>query len=419
MLSNKKMLKKGTAVKYILMHKNIEVAVIEISEESGNITAIAEVMNAKHAPVGTLSRKKQNEGNGESIDLSLIKGWWYSRSIPASRTGIAETLMMLNVQTPQMLLTKCLGLSLSDQYWVKPVNKNLTWSEVNFFDNSFSDDMGNILLGLTTKSNTGFNLCSPDNTSDGCLKKRWKIMDGKRCLVKAGEYPFHQQPFNEVIASAIMERLGIPHAPYSLAWIDDMPYSVCENFVKPDTDLVSAWRVICSQPKANHENEYMHYIRLCKEFGIAEIEHYLDMMLVLDYIIANEDRHFGNFGLIRNAETLEWISPAPIFDSGTSLGYNRLNNYIFKVENCKPFKKTHGEQLKLVTSYDWLDFSKLKGIDEQIKDILSDSRMDDLIGEQRRDTIAIFVKERISQLESIALHAEKRKSVKKVAFEKD
>ena len=405
-------------MKCMLMHKNTEVAAIEINEESGKITAITEVINAQHAPVGTLSRKKQKEGNDESIDLSLIKDWWRSRSIPASRAGLSETLMILNVQTPQTLLTKCFGLSLSDQYWIKPINKNLTWSEVNFFDNPFSDDVGNILFGLTTNNNNELNLCSPDNTSDGCLKKRWKIMDGKRCLVKAGENPFHQQPFNEVIASAIMERLGIPHVSYSLAWIDNMPYSVCENFVTPDTDLVSAWRVICSQPKANHENEYMQYVRLCKEFGIAEIEHYLDMMLVLDYIIANEDRHFGNFGLIRNAETLEWISPAPIFDSGTSLGYNRLNNYIFKIENCKPFKKTHGEQLKLVTSYDWLDFSKLKGIDEQIKDILSDSRMDDLIGEQRRDTIARFVKERISQLERISFHAEKKKSVKKVTFEK-
>ncbi len=34
-------------------------------------------------------------------------------------------------------------------------------------------------------------------------------------------------------------------------------------------------------------------------------------MIVLDYLIANEDRHLNNFGVIRNAETLEWLGFAP------------------------------------------------------------------------------------------------------------
>ena len=42
-------------------------------------------------------------------------------------------------------------------------------------------------------------------------------------------------------------------------------------------------------------------------------------MTVMDDIMLNTDRHLGNFGLIRNAETLEWIGPAPIYDTGNSL----------------------------------------------------------------------------------------------------
>jgi|GEM_PF-5755159 len=40
-------------------------------------------------------------------------------------------------------------------------------------------------------------------------------------------------------------------------------------------------------------------------------------MIVFDYLILNEDRHFCNIGAIRNAITLEWLGIAPIFDSGT------------------------------------------------------------------------------------------------------
>ncbi|MEG0330589.1 MAG: HipA domain-containing protein [Longicatena sp.] len=45
----------------------------------------------------------------------------------------------------------------------------------------------------------------------------------------------------------------------------------------------------------------------------------LDNMLVVDYIMINEDRHLRNFGIIRNVETLEWIKVAPIYDTGQSL----------------------------------------------------------------------------------------------------
>ena len=42
-------------------------------------------------------------------------------------------------------------------------------------------------------------------------------------------------------------------------------------------------------------------------------------MLVFDAVIYNEDRHFGNFGILRDNHTGQIISPAPIFDNGISL----------------------------------------------------------------------------------------------------
>ncbi len=40
-------------------------------------------------------------------------------------------------------------------------------------ENTFSDDVGNILFGQKI-SNNPVSLMSPDNTSDGWLKKKWK-----------------------------------------------------------------------------------------------------------------------------------------------------------------------------------------------------------------------------------------------------
>ena len=87
-------------------------------------------------------------------------------------------------------------------------------------------------------------------------------------------------------------------------------------------------------------------------------------MIVLDYLIANEDRHYNNFGALRNAETLEWIGMAPIYDSGSSLGYNKVERRIYACEDieCKPFKKHHEEQLKLVRDFSWIDFDRLSDL---------------------------------------------------------
>lgn len=384
-------------MKYVLMHKNIPVVTLELDDVTCVISKIDEVFNESHLPVGVHIR------NG-IINRGELNQWWIDRAIPSSRSGIKKALEVLNLSDTKMLLTKCLGLSLLDQYWIRPIEcEDLKWKDINFFDNSFSEDIGDVLLGKTVKQNV-FNFHSPDNTSDGYLKKCWKIIDGKRCLIKAGSAPLMLQPFNEVIASIIMEKLNIPHVTYKLLWDDNVPYSVCEDFINHDTELVSAYRVMQMKKRNNNTSIYRHFINCCCSLGIKNITHFLDQMIVIDYIIANEDRHLNNFGLIRNAETLEWIGASPIFDSGSSLGYNKLPSGILTDDDisCKPFKKTHEKQLKLVTNYDWIDFKALENIDDDIRNVFKGAGI--YADENRIDAIITSVKNRISNLHSLALN---------------
>ena len=384
-------------MKYTLMHKNVAVADIEIDETLGGVTKIRNITAKDHLPVGTIRIQRDDE----VVDRYAFNQWWTGRSIPASRMGVSDALETLGIYNTKLLLTKCLGLSLSDHYWIKPYNKNILWEDVNFFDNDFSDDIGDVLFGMNGK-NADIDFVSPDNTSDGNLQKRWKIIDGKRCLLKSGSTPFRQQPFNEVIATLVMNKLGIEHAPYTIIWIDSKPYSVCEDFVTKDTELISAWRVLQLRQKENHESSYLHYVNICKELGI-DIAPALDRMIVLDYIIANEDRHFNNFGLLRDANTLEWIGAAPIFDSGTSLWYDTSARGISTYDiPCKPFKKKHSEQLRMVSSFDWLDISKLNGIEDEILNILCEDNAVQYVEAERAKAIAAEVRKRIDTLEIIA-----------------
>ena len=68
---------------------------------------------------------------------------------------------------------------------------------------------------------------------------------------------------------------------------------------------------------------------------------FLDRTNVTDHLIANENRYFNNFRARRNADTLEWLGMAPIDDSGSSLGFDKVSGAILSMKNivCKPFKK--------------------------------------------------------------------------------
>lgn len=376
-------------MRYALTHKTIPVLQIELDEATGAIVGLGELYALERLPIGV-------RHSGNTADRQALNAWWTGRSIPASRSGLREALETLLMSSPQMLLSKCYGLSLSDQYWICPVGSGLLWEDINFFDHPFSDDVGNILFGEAPNKGD-FNLMSPDNTSDGWLKKKWIIADGKRLLVKGGSGAIRQEPYNEVLASRICLRLDIPHVSYTLSNIDKYPHSICEDFVTKETELISAGHIIQTQKKPSHVSYYHHYLNCCETLGIIGAAGALDRMLTLDFITVNEDRHFNNFGAMRNANTLEWNGAAPIFDCGTSMWCNEPTTMIHPMakQPSKPFKNDHAEQIKLVSSFEWLDFSALSGIEDEFYEILSGSAF---IDEARRDSLCYGLRKRVEML---------------------
>ena len=395
-------------MRYTLMHKTKPVLRMEIDELSGAIIAVDNAYAPEHLPVGIPCT------DGE-VDRAALLEWWTGRAIPASRAGLRDALEALKVPSPLLLLTKCYGLSLSDQYWVCPNDppheacglrggpggSDLHWEDINFFDNEFSRDVGIILFG-GRRNEKGIGLISPDSTSDGWLRKRWEIIDGKRCLVKGGSGSTRQEPYNEVFASALMRRLGVAHAPYSLKMLDGYPYSVCETFVTSRTELVSAWRISQVLTQGKRMSNLQHFLNCCEQVGldIPGVRDSINKMLTIDFLIVNEDRHFNNFGAIRNADTLEWIGMAPVFDCGTSMWHSQPVAMIYPAgkQICKPFRSNHAEQIKLVSSFDWLNLSALRGIDEELREILNGSAF---IEPARRDALCYGLRKRVEMLEAV------------------
>lgn len=389
-------------MQYILHHKNIPVLFFETRD--GFIFEVGEIFNEEHLPVPLKYLSKDCD---ESLFRQTLRKWWKSRSIPASRQNLDEALEILGNITTDDLIEKSYGLSLSDQYWAKPVGSNLEWNKINFFDNTFSEDVGKALFGSINSGNSdSFDLISPDNTSDGWLKKKWIINNGKRILVKSGSNQYQQEPFNEVLASEICKRLEIPFVEYKIIKTENHFFSTCPDFIDTKTELVSAWNILTLFKKDNSTSYFNHLLENCEKIGmknIEEIEKQLCQMFVLDFIIANTDRHFNNFGFIRNADTTEWIGLAPVFDSGTSMFHdyilqNLRNPFMRESKKIKsePFATNHHEQIKKLPIKEYcsnLDFSKLNDIGEFFNTLL---KQNENIEEERREILCnVVLKDRI------------------------
>ncbi|GHU82235.1 hypothetical protein FACS1894196_0230 [Clostridia bacterium] len=150
--------------------------------------------------------------------------------------------------------------------------------------------------------------------------------------------------------------------------------------------------------KLNHMSSYQHYLQCCHTLGIPRISDAVDRMLAVDFLIVNEDRHLNNFGAVRNTETLEWLGAAPIFDCGTSMWHDRFTSQIQPLgkQKSKPFRADHAEQIKLVKSFNWLDLSVLKGIDEEFREIVKGSPS---IDEARLNALCYGLKKRVDLLQ--------------------
>ena len=87
--------------------------------------------------------------------------------------------------------------------------------------------------------------------------------------------------------------------------------SKCRLFTDIDTSFVPIGRIL---RKTTLKACLDYYKTLGDEFYEQ-----LCSMLVFDALIYNEDRHFGNFGVLRDNHSGKIIAPAPVFDNGLSL----------------------------------------------------------------------------------------------------
>ena len=385
-------------MKCTLMNKNEEVLVAEYNEALKVFTEIYEIKNIDYAPLILFN----NYSKDKNI-TPILTDWFKGRGIPSWRDDLDLLLAKLNITSSFELLDKAFGLSLSDQYWVKPTDSNIQYKDINFFEHDFEDsEFTNATFGNELDSSTKISLISPNNTTDGRLKKTWVIENGKRYLLKGGFKNEVMQPFNEVLANMICERLGFDHVCYTLDVVNDKVVSKCECFINTDTELIPAHQIL--QGLIEKENAYEEYIKILEDKGINNVREKLENMFILDYLILNEDRHLNNFGIIRDVNTLKWIDIAPIFDNGQSLN-------ILDYNDCELVINGQGRFFHSVLDFDLIiskikdikriDLSKLDDVVLKFEEVLHKYQEITKMTDRRINNICTLLMSRINKLRRI------------------
>ena len=392
-------------MKCILMNKNIEVLVAEYNDTSKFFDYIYEIKNINYAPYILKSLYNENDINSTSFITNLSE-WFKGRGIPSWRDKLDLLLHRLNITAPYELLDKAFGLSLSDQYWLKPYGSNIAYDDINFFDNDF-DYAEFMEASLSTNSRTitkETSLRTPNNTTDGMLKKAWIIENGTRYLLKGGYKNETLQPFNEVLASEICKRLGFNHVEYTIDTYKDMVVSKCPCFITKDTEFITCSQIKHDMPRHDNSKDYEEYIKKLEKNGIENAREKVENMYILDYLIMNEDRHLNNFGIIRDVNSLKWIDVAPIFDNGQSLNIEYYDEEEIHIEGngrlfyeVKPFD----EIIKEVKNIKRIDISKLDGIVEWFDGLLHQYQHLTGYSDTRINRLCILLNNQINKLKEL------------------
>lgn len=243
------------------------------------------------------------------------------RTPPKHRAFMKGLLAQLRLNGDRDVIDYSKGLSLTDTFWIQEKSDGLRWADINLYENPFSEAVSRVAFeGGLFESKIA--VTSPEFTTDGMLAKCWvrEKSTPRISLYKAGTdwgvSNDGREPYSEVLASQLLDRLRYARVNYSLQKYRGKLVSVCPLITTQSVSMFPIWMYFSSEETLTLKDLFEFY----NNHGWLK---QLCQILVFDYLSLNTDRHTGNFGILVNADTLEPIEPAPIYDNGIGM----LNYY--------------------------------------------------------------------------------------------
>lgn len=242
--------------------------------------------------------------------------WAMRRVLVLNRDNAKKLLNICGLsQTDNFEIAKaCRLLSIDDCYWLR-LDVNETWDNVDLRKNSLSKSLAQIALDGVYITISG-DVTTPEFTNQGSYPKSWERTDNSlRLLKKSKEY--HESE-REVLSSKILDILNIEHIHYEMIEPVEKQICACD----------------CMTNDKYSRLNFGEFDLYCRKKGMSALkyvdEHYpkdFANMLVVDYILANTDRHPGNWGFFVDNNTNMIVKLHPLYDHNSSFDETFNDNY--------------------------------------------------------------------------------------------
>ncbi len=241
-------------------------------------------------------------------NISNADLWLETRAIDSHRANsrLLKKALRLAEKDDISTVAHVNAATITDNYWIRPIGSDLTYNDVKFSDDYFSNLALKGNYDSFNKAATSKKSRTPELTNVGSFEKCWKLRDSKWWMYKKAT---HNEMFSELFVYELGKELGFNMAIYERGngFIKSLDFTdgATVNFEPASTFM-------------RDNEEYLDVIEALKDIYPEAIPDYI-RMIFMDTITANPDRHTNNFGLLRDITTGNFIGFAPNYDNNMAL----------------------------------------------------------------------------------------------------
>ncbi|MGN0142669.1 MAG: hypothetical protein ACI4AD_10610 [Roseburia sp.] len=314
-----------------------------------SIDGSCEIVNEKFLPYSLYleNTKTRNLSPEEEMDVRISNitnfyFWCASRVLTLDRIYAKEILNSigaLQAQTDRERAQIALSyhcMSMTDIYWVREKGEQITFSEINLFEHHLDNALVDISLRGKQMTVQNSHLIADDLSTNGVFPKAWVRIGDRFLLLKDGG---EDAVDREILASRICQCFDCRQVVYREAVFDGQKVSESEIITSLDYSIVS--REYFEIYAVNHEIDAMKFILKLDGYSYY-------MMNILDYLIGNTDRHWGNWGLLVDNRTNEPVRLYDLMDFNQAFGrYDTIEGANCLTTDRKNLKMTQQEAAEI------------------------------------------------------------------------
>ena len=291
--------------RFTIMHKDRKVAAIR---EDGTCTIYA----PSFMPYN-LYFEAANDLDTRLNNLNNFYYWCSSRVLTLDRRFAKEILNSIGAKQAvtdrdrAAIAISYHGLSLTDVYWIKFNRENVSFGDLSLFRHSLSGAFADVSLNGRSLTVQNAELLKPNDAAgdigtQGVAPKAWIRENGTFYLLKNGD---ERDVKAELLASKIARCFRVESVAYEPSTFEDKQVSRSRIITSEDESLVSmeAVDVYC----VNHELDR-------DAFVLKKDAYAYHMMNLIDYLVGNTDRHWGNWGFLVSNDTNRLEKLYPLMD---------------------------------------------------------------------------------------------------------